>query len=99
MADEFCEFGKSGRVYDKPAILKSLAAEPPGHPLIESSEYVLTPISADAALLTYRSISAGATALRSSLWIYRDARWQMLFHQGTKSSPSPDDPPLSTVRE
>lgn len=95
LADEFREFGKSGRVYDKAAMLQSLADEAPvpvQNPLaqapIESSGFVLVPVGAHAALLTYRSISAGTEALRSSLWIYRDARWQMLFNQGTKSSAS-----------
>jgi catechol 2,3-dioxygenase-like lactoylglutathione lyase family enzyme len=25
----------------------------------------------------------GSESLRSSLWVMRDGRWQMLFHQGT----------------
>jgi hypothetical protein len=92
LADEFREFGKSGRVYDKPAILQLLADEPPGQPPILADEFALTAVSTDAALLTYRSTSAGTTAVRSSLWVHRDGRWQMLFHQGTKSSPYPDEP-------
>jgi hypothetical protein len=99
LADEFREFGKSGRVYDKPAILRLLADEPPGQPPIEASDFALTLVSADAALLTYRSTSAGAIALRSSLWIHRDGRWQMLFHQGTKSSAFPDEPTGFRPRE
>jgi len=45
-------------------------------------------LAEDIALLTYRStrptaLKTASQALRSSLWIYRDHRWQMLFHQGT----------------
>ena len=86
LADEFREFGKSGRVYDKASLVQTLADERPSpdEERIEAAGFALLPVSADAALLTYRSTCAGTSALRSSLWIYRDGRWQMLFHQGTR---------------
>ena len=45
-------------------------------------------LAEDIALLIYRStrtttLQAATRALRSSLWVHRDNRWQMIFHQGT----------------
>ena len=86
LADDFREFGTSGRVCDKPSILAALATE-------ESAELSLTDfacqrLSPEIALVTYRSRRTDNTgsrdALRSSLWIHRDGRWQILFHQGTR---------------
>jgi hypothetical protein len=90
LAGDFREFGKSGRVYDKAAILALLANQAPA--LIASDDFALTLIAPGAALLTYRSTSSGMTALRSSLWVHRDDRWQMLFHQGTHVAQAVENP-------
>jgi hypothetical protein len=29
-------------------------------------------------------LATATHALRSSLWVYRNGRWQMIFHQGTR---------------
>ena len=47
------------------------------------------PVARDTVLVTYVSRSVAGPgwkppALRSSLWVRRDARWQLLFHQGTR---------------
>jgi hypothetical protein len=40
--------------------------------------------------VTYRAVRrdesdhSEVASLRSSLWVIRDGRWQMLFHQGTR---------------
>ena len=47
-------------------------------------------IAPGVARETYRTVWQGADSgaarvvPRSSLWTYRDGRWQMIFHQGTK---------------
>ncbi len=83
LADEFQEFGRSGRVYDKAAILDLLASEPdPSEPL-EATGFALTPVGRDVALLSYRSVRGARATLRSSLWVFRAQRWLLLFHQGT----------------
>ena len=85
LAEDFREFGASGRTYDKQTILELLAGEPESNP-ITTTDYHLTLISSDAALLTYRATRAALTTLRSSLWVQRGNRWQMLFHQGTSTA-------------
>ncbi len=51
------------------------------------SEVRCTPLTADKALLHYRTVVNGRESLRSSLWMHRDGRWQMQFHQGTLVPP------------
>jgi len=99
LAEEFREFGSSGRVYTKLDILAELAIEQPV--VITLTDFTCQLVSEGVALVTYKSLSshenrAPTQALRSSLWVLRsvarqfvrepggDAQWQMLFHQGTR---------------
>ena len=81
LADEFREFGSTGRVYTRHEILAALTTEAPR--TITLYDFTCRQLAPEAALLTYRSRSKTGDALRSSLWIQRGERWQMLFHQGT----------------
>ncbi len=82
LAEDFREFGKSGRLYDRESILALLAAEVPQPIAVE--EFRAQLLGSEAALATYVSRAAdGKQARRSSVWVYREGRWQMLFHQGT----------------
>lgn len=88
IADDFVEFGESGNIYDKKIILETLANEDDnGGYCIE--EFAVTRLGAEAALVTYhipartRSGERRTACLRSSVWVRRDGRWQILFHQGT----------------
>lgn len=87
IADDFREFGTSGRVFDKSSILAELAKESPAE--LSLSDFACQQVAPGAALVTYRSQRTDPTgtrrALRSSLWIYRDGRWQIVFHQGTRT--------------
>jgi hypothetical protein len=82
IADDFVEFGKSGAVYDKEDILNALVGEQDDLE-IEVSEFVARELSSDVVLVTYKTTARGAFANRSSIWVKRDGRWQMTFHQGT----------------
>ena len=87
LAEEFCEFGKSGRVYFKEETVAALQVE--DEMRISMKEFACRPIAEGAMLVTYRSVHAAndgvmVEALRSSLWVFREERWQMLFHQGTR---------------
>jgi glyoxylase I family protein len=86
LAEDFREFGSSGRIYTRQQghqrIRRGISTE--DHP----QRSTLQSTAADIALLTYRStrttaLKVASHALRSSLWVYRDGRWQMIFHQGT----------------
>ncbi|HEV7775887.1 MAG TPA: nuclear transport factor 2 family protein [Luteibacter sp.] len=87
IADDFFEFGVSGTVWTRPAIIEALRGE--SFSRREITDFKLTLLADDVALVTYRGHRfatperPGARSLRSSIWRRRDDRWQMLFHQGT----------------
>jgi glyoxylase I family protein len=87
LTEDFREFGSSGGVYTRQQVIDLLAAETPRH--ITLSDPLCRQLAEDIALLTYRSARIIARqitsqALRSSLWVRRNGRWQMLFHLGTR---------------
>ncbi|HLJ77836.1 MAG TPA: DUF4440 domain-containing protein [Acidobacteriaceae bacterium] len=82
LASEFVEYGSSGCVFTRDQILELLAAEEPLQ--IGMADFAARLLAPHVALATWRaSRPDGAQSLRSSVWIRRDGRWQMLFHQGT----------------
>lgn len=87
LADDFVEFGRSGRNYNKAQILEALSSE--SADLITSTEYKLNLLSPTVALLTYKSQRNGnpeTCTLRSSIWRRSAANWQIVFHQGTPTT-------------
>jgi hypothetical protein len=83
LAEEFREFGSSGRAWSRAAILDLLATEPwQSAPVVE--EFEMQRIAMDAALVTYRTVRSQQATLRSSIWMLREGLWQMVFHQGTR---------------
>jgi hypothetical protein len=89
LAEEFREFGASGRVWSREAILDLLASEMP-RPASAVEDFAIQHIGPEAVLVTYRAVCAQGesgvphASLRSSLWIRSKDGWQVLFHQGTK---------------
>jgi hypothetical protein len=87
LADNFVEFGSSGRRYDKKQVLYQLSRQLPAQLTIE--EFRVVELAPDAALVTYRARAESSDrkgekySLRSSIWRQQGAHWQMLFHQGT----------------
>ncbi len=90
LADDFREFGGSGRIFDKKQIIDALQQQPPVE--IWLDEFQVKCLAADVALVTYRgnyrlaSSEKVSRSLRSSIWRYRDGRWEVVFHQGTPSA-------------
>jgi hypothetical protein len=99
LAEDFREFGSSGRVYSKLDILAELSTEQPA--LVTMTDFTCDLISPGVALVTYVSLTTHENrtqtrALRSSIWVQRpvqpyttpgpgrEMRWQMHFHQGTR---------------
>lgn len=75
----FTEFGWSGVTYTRQEILDSDVG-----PIDASLEqFAVRPLGRDAALLTYRSNQQRGSGNRSSVWVRRDGRWLLEFHQGT----------------
>ena len=90
LAEDFLEFGSSGRVWTRNTIIDMLATEmnffPPA---IEDFQCAL--ISDQVALVTYRTVRSDRksgerlSSLRSSLWTREAGDWRMRFHQGTRT--------------
>jgi hypothetical protein len=84
LADEFVEFGSSGRVYTKSDLAAVLQAESPVGQT--PSDFKVAYLAPDVALLTYkirRHTQPPVQTLRSSIWRRAKGQWQMVFHQGT----------------
>jgi hypothetical protein len=89
LADDFREFGSSGRMFDKKQIINALQEQPGLQLWLD--EFDMKRLAPDLALVTYRGncrfVDSGKVlrSLRSSIWRNRDGRWEVLFHQGTPS--------------
>jgi hypothetical protein len=86
LADDFVEYGSSGRAWSKAEILDKLSGEPDFHASIES--FRATELSAGVVLVTYLvrvELIGGerSASMRSSIWIRQNDCWRMIFHQGT----------------
>jgi hypothetical protein len=87
LAEEFVEFGSSGRVYDKRGVIDLLRGEDPVQ--LAMSDFTARRLAETVVLVTYRSTRHGpadapaARSLRSSIWKLIEGQWQMVFHQGT----------------
>lgn len=91
LAKDFLEVGSSGRIYDKAETLAKLALDE--NRWFSITDFQVRLLAPDVALLIYLLTSAAKpddiaqTSWRSSIWLYREDRWQIHFHQGT---PTPD---------
>jgi hypothetical protein len=90
LAVDFAEIGRSGRRYDRAAIVATLADEVPL--TVQIDELAVRLVAGDVALVTYRTIAsdpggARSAARRSSIWRREpDGAWRMVFHQGTPAA-------------
>jgi hypothetical protein len=90
VAHDFIEFGSSGRVWTRDAILDLLETEknfvPPS-----VEEMACRCLSEGVMLVTYRTVrfnmdtGARSATLRSSIWTIESGSWQLRFHQGTRA--------------
>jgi hypothetical protein len=88
LADDFIEFGKSGGTYSKQDTLESLENETEDlH--IAVCNFRAVELSPTVILVTYTTEmhvndTSRVSTNRSSIWILRENKWQMIFHQGTR---------------
>lgn len=83
LSPDFIEFGASGRVFDRDAIVAALASEGP-RVARQARGFKVRLLAPGAALTTWRvKRDDGIETLRSSVWQMQQGRWQMVFHQGT----------------
>jgi len=81
LAPDFEEFGVSGRMWTKDAMMASLAEDSQTEAFMEVLNVDVMDDS--TALLTYRTTGRAGNCLRSSLWRRSGDQWRLRFHQGT----------------
>lgn len=89
LADEFFEFGSSGRVLYKD---EEITEEGIGIVKMELKDFEIHLLSDEIVLATYRIFneSSNQHSLRSSIWKKKSDGWKMVFHQGTKTDDGTD---------
>ena len=89
LADEFIEFGSSGRIFNKSTIIELLKTDVVDQQVLVE-DFAVQELAATVVLVKYIAVRPSGhqepaiRALRSSIWQLIDERWQMIFHQGTR---------------
>ena len=84
LAEDFKEFCTSGRIFNLQQLTDSLLTSSPRSATM--SRFYVSPLGPDAALATYHIATATSSSHHASIWVQRDNRWQLIFHQGTISA-------------
>ncbi len=87
IAPDFYEIGASGKRYSFDDIMEMLVNEDVD--VIFSRDFKAKELAEKLILLQYqtgRSEDFSDAVWRSSLWQLRGAKWQIIFHQGTKAA-------------
>ena len=74
---DFCEVGRTGRVWTRAEMIEALVAQP--HVSGEPEDLEVDELAYGNALVTYTLDHVR----RSSIWIRESGRWQIRFHQAT----------------
>ena len=83
IAEDFVEFGSSGAIYDRAAIVSALVLEQAAAWSI--ADFKARLLAEEVALVTYVATMSGrGSSLRCSIWKRTGGRWRMAFHQGTR---------------
>ena len=83
IAEDFYEFGSSGRAFGFQDLFPRLQEEKTETVPYKMTEVQVKFLSDQAVLLTYKLYRGGRHTLRSSIWEEKTVGWQMTFHQGT----------------
>jgi hypothetical protein len=87
LAEDFTEFGSSGRIFDRSSIIEAVTRES-GELEIGVENFTARELASGVVLVSYVSrrevMGHSVRALRSSIWKLTNDRWQMVFHQGTR---------------
>jgi hypothetical protein len=84
LAEDFQEFCTSGRIMNRQQVIDALLVSSPHAATI--SYFYVNVLAPNVALATYHVTTALYVSHRSSLWVFRENRWQLLFHQGTMAA-------------
>ena len=90
LAEDFREYGSSGRIYDGAAVVTALLAG--GRSIVRFEDFRARALGRNVALATYLARTAAGPrwvppSRRSSLWERRAGTWRLVFHQGTRADP------------
>jgi len=89
--ESFFEIGRSGRRWDKSAILSELPTEKLSYTIV-SERFSVQVVAEQIVLLSYLSANKSESGklsrytARTSLWEETNQGWKMRFHQGTATS-------------
>ncbi len=91
LADDFVEYGRSGRIYDKASILDTAINSFDGQ--LSMHDFSAKALAPSVALVRYATVlrQAGTNefhSLRSSIWSRTGRGWRLVFHQGTACDPA-----------
>ena len=87
IADDFVEFGGSGRTYNKRDVIAVLSNAQ--ERLMELRDFQVRMLADDVVLTTFlldeydHRTQQGSSSLRSSIWKLSGGKWKIVFHQGT----------------
>ncbi len=85
LADDFFEFGRSGRIHNRENCLSHASGTIDA--VIPLPNLAIRLLTADVAQVTYDSeVAYGSNvekSRRSSIWSKTNEQWQLRFHQGT----------------
>ena len=82
--DDFIEFGKSGKVFNKDSIIEYLINLDDDRD-IEIESFEINIMKKDFLVVNYISDEKeiDKRAVRTSIWINENENWKLYFHQGT----------------
>jgi len=91
LAEDFIEYGRSGRIYDKAAILDS--ADLPFASRLSMHGFSAKALAPSVVLVRYATVlrrtdGSESHSLRSSIWTRTGSGWRLVFHQGTARDPA-----------
>ena len=85
IAEDFVEFGASGKVWSKAQIVAAMSEWSPIERIVEN--FRVRELSASVCLVTYKVIGVDRQpcpfSLRRSIWRNNGGTWQIVFHHGT----------------
>lgn len=84
LAAGFHEVGRSGRCWTRDEILAATIDEIDA--VIPLPDFTVREVGVRVALVTYRSVVAGHSSFRSSIWSHGPDGWLLEFHQGTPTA-------------
>lgn len=85
LSEDFIEIGRSGRIFDRDAMIASLTGAPCASAAPDLTEFTVRQLADGLALATY--FVAQSATRRSSLWRREAQGWRLCFHQGTPAAP------------